>query len=174
MRRSSAAAEPRRISGQRISPPRSIAIAICSPAATVGENPLPDDGVLGRVAWSSGRGRLCDADRDSRVAEDVVRFLRPRAQGLAQDRARVLALGRGVLLGTLGAEVPDLTERGAKKRGGETSRPGTQVAIVSPDRLDEELPFLAALIDLLTDSVRYVKINRVYGESAVPRTSRAG
>ena len=36
------------------------------------------------------------------------------------------------------------------------------MAIVSPDRLDEELPFLAALIDLLTDSVRYVKTNRVF------------
>ena len=67
------------------------------------------------------------------------------------------AFGRSALLGTLGAEVLDLTERGAEKRGGETTRPGTQVAIVSPDRLDGEYHFPAALIDLLTDSVRYVK-----------------
>ena len=61
------------------------------------------------------------------------------------------------LLGTLGAEVLDLTERGAEKRGGETTRPGTQVAIVSPDRLGGAYQYPAALISLLTDSVRYVK-----------------
>ena len=79
------------------------------------------------------------------------------------------AFGRSALLGTLGAEVPDLTARGAKKRGGETSRPGTQVAIVSPDRLDEELPFPAALIDLITDTVRDVKRNLANG-STFPRS----
>ena len=74
------------------------------------------------------------------------------------------------LLGTLGAEVLDLTERGAEKRGGETTRPGTQVAIVSPDRLDEELPFLVALIDLLTDMVRDVKNYLANGSTHPPLT----
>jgi len=72
------------------------------------------------------------------------------------------------LLGTLGAEVPDLTERGAKKRGGETSRPGTQVAIVSPDRLDGAYQFPAALIDCITDTVHYVKRNLSYGSTPPP------
>ena len=73
------------------------------------------------------------------------------------------------LLGTLGAEVPDLTERGAKKRGGETSRPAKQVAIMDPDRLDEELPFPAALMNLITDTVRYVKNYLAIG-STCPRS----
>ena len=111
-----------------------------------GDNPLPDDGFLGRVAWSSGRGRLCDADRDSRFAEDDGFLGRTRTFTLV-DASLGTHAGQSlsVLLGSLGAEVPDLTERGAKKRGDDTSRPGTQVAIVSPDRLGGEYPVLHRL-----------------------------